>query len=39
MHAQPLRHLVLVEVELLARDEKLFAEGEFGMKCGSDASC
>ncbi len=29
VHAQPLRHLVLVQIELLARDDEFFAEGEF----------
>ena len=28
MHPQPLRHLVLIEIELLARDEQLFSEGQ-----------
>ena len=27
MHSQPLRHFVLIEIELLARDEQLFSEG------------
>ena len=27
MHSQPLRHFVLIEIELLARDKQLFSEG------------
>ena len=27
MHSQPLRHFVLIEIELLARDQQLFSEG------------
>jgi hypothetical protein len=30
MHAQPLRHLVLIEVKLLARDQQLFSKTQFG---------
>ncbi len=30
MHAQPLGHLVLKEVKLLARDQQLFSESQFG---------
>jgi hypothetical protein len=29
MHAQPLGHLVLIEVKLLASDEQLFSESQF----------
>ena len=38
MHAQPLRHLVLVEIELLARDDEFFAESEFCHECSGSVA-
>jgi hypothetical protein len=38
MHAQPLRHFVLKEIELLTRDQQLFSESQFWHKYSSQSS-
>ena len=39
MHSQPLRHLVLIEIKLLARDQQLLSESKFRHEVAPSLSC